>query len=115
MTVDKYGQFATVLNGELAKFFNSPVILSEFVREDVAATGVNTSGGPNTKTTVLCANRECFLNGERRTMTINRSDQRHIETDQTVVVGTRRGDFQECFPTASAANKIVGIGRNIAS
>jgi HK97 family phage major capsid protein len=57
-------------------------------------------------------NRECFARGERRAITINSSDDRYIETDQTVVVGTWRGDFKPWYTTAAAANKIVGIGRN---
>ena len=32
ITMDKYGANASVLSGEVAKFFGSPVILSEFIR-----------------------------------------------------------------------------------
>lgn len=111
ITVEKYGAQASVLLGEVAKFFGSPVVLSEFIREDLNATGVF-DNVTTTKSVVLCVHRESFARGERRTITINSSDDRHIETDQTVVVGTWRGDFQPWFTTAAAANKIVGIGRN---
>jgi HK97 family phage major capsid protein len=111
ITMDKYGANATVLSGEVAKFFGSPVILSEFLREDLNANAVY-DGTTTTKSHVLCVSRESYTRGERRAITINSSNDRHIETDQTVTVGTWRGDFQPWFTPASAANKIVGIGRN---
>jgi HK97 family phage major capsid protein len=111
ITMDKYGANATVLAGEVAKFFGSPVILSEFIREDLNASAVY-DGTTTTKSCILCVSRESFVKGERRAITINSSDDRHIETDQTVTVGTWRGDFKNWYPTAAAANKIVGIGRN---
>lgn len=111
ITMDKYGANASVLSGEVAKFFGSPVILSEFIREDLNANAVY-DGSTTTKSCLLCVSRESFVRGERRAITINSSDDRHIETDQTVTVGTWRGDFKNWFSTTSAANKIVGIGRN---
>lgn len=111
ITMEKYGVQATVLAGEVAKFFGSPVILSEFQREDLNASGVY-DGTTTTKGSLQLVNRDCFARGERRTITINSSDDRHIETDQTVVVGTWRGDFQPWYTTTSAANKIVALGYN---
>jgi hypothetical protein len=111
ITMDKYGPNATVLSGEAGKFFGSPVVLSEFIREDLNASAVY-DGTTTTKSCLLCVSRESFVRGERRAITINSSNDRHIETDQTVTVGTWRGDFKPWFTTAAAANKIVGIGRN---
>lgn len=111
ITMEKYGINASVVAGEVARFFGSPVVLSEFVREDLTANAIY-DGVTTTFTYLLCVNREAFAHGERRILTINSSNDRHIETDQTVVVGTMRRDFKPWFPTAAAANKIVGIGRN---
>jgi len=51
-TVDKYGQFATVLNGELGKIDGIPVIVSEKIRENLNASGVY--DGTTTTKTLLC-------------------------------------------------------------
>lgn len=112
LTLEKLGPLATVLTGMVGIFMGSPVVLSEFMREDVASTGKNTMAGPNTLTTLLYANRECFTVGDRRTVQVRGSAERYIEMDQVVYVGTWRGDFKEYYSTAAAANKIVGIGRN---
>lgn len=112
LTLEKLGPLATVLTGQVGIFMGSPVILSEFVREDVAASGKNTMAGPNTSTTLLYVNRESFVIGDRRVVQVRSSAERLIELDQVIFVGTFRGDFKEYYTTASAANKIVGIGRN---
>jgi HK97 family phage major capsid protein len=111
VTMEKYGNNASVILGEVAKFFGSPVVLSEFIREDLNASAVF-DNSVTTKTCLLCVNRESFARGERRAITLNSSNDRYIETDQTVVVGTWRGDFKPWYTTAAAANKTVGIGRN---
>ncbi len=65
-TFDKYGQNATVLQGALAAYQGIPIIASEFMRENLAATGVNTLAGPNTLTAMLLVNRTRWYLGQRR-------------------------------------------------
>lgn len=104
----------TLLTGQLGAMFGSPVVVSEFCPDDtVAATGKRlASGSGGTKSCVLYVNRPSFQRGQRRTLTINRSVERHIEYDQTVLVSTWRGDFKPWYSVASGANKIVSLGRN---
>ena len=40
LTMDKFGPAATIKNGQLANLDGSPIIISEFVRQDLNATGV---------------------------------------------------------------------------
>lgn len=66
-TLEQYGPQAPVLTGELAKYEGMPVIVSEWLREDTDATGVNgATGGNNIKLSVLIVNRKRFMLGLRR-------------------------------------------------
>lgn len=110
-TVDKYGPNATVLAGELAKLDGIPVIVSEFVREDLNATGVY-DGTTTTKTIVLLVRRDGFLYGDRRTVLIE--TDKDVKAQTTDVVASQRIAFaQRILPATS--ERIVGLGYNITS
>lgn len=64
-TLEQYGPQAPVLSGELAKYEGIPIIVSEWLREDTDATGVNGASG-NTKKSMLIVNRKRFMLGMRR-------------------------------------------------
>lgn len=91
-TLDKYGPNAIILSGEVGKIDGVPIVVSEFMRDDLAATGFNTAGGPNTKSAYAILNRKRFLYGDRREITTD--SERSIETDKTVVVSKVRQDFR---------------------
>jgi HK97 family phage major capsid protein len=109
-TVDKYGPKATILTGELAKFDNIPIIASEYIREDLNASGVY-DGTTTTKTIILLVRRDAFLFGDRRVIKVKSAEI--IETDQSQIVTTQRLDFEAGFDTDT--EKVVGLGYNIAS
>lgn len=106
ITLDKLGPQATILTGQVAQLFGSPVIVSEEVRDDVDATGVNGSSG-NTKSTINLVNRDGFLRGQRRALTVKQKQD--IETDQEIIVATWRGDF---VPTFGDSEKLSALGIN---
>jgi len=112
LTVDKYGANATILTGELAKLDGIPIIVSEFIREDLNASGVY--DGVTTNRTILpLVYRPAFLYGDRRTITLRVSQELYMETDQDVAIATQRLDFQ---PVQDAASEpVVGLGYNITS
>jgi len=107
ITLDKFGPLATVITGQLAMFDGIPVIVSEEMRDDVAATGVNTGAGPNTLSNLILANRRAWIRGIRRAPTVKTKED--IETDQLIVVVTWRGDFQRTLGTAETH---IGQGIN---
>jgi HK97 family phage major capsid protein len=112
MTVDKYGPSATILSGELAKLDGIPIIVSEFVREDLNASGVY--DGTTTDRTVLpLVYRPGFLYGDRRSITLKVSQELYMETDQDVAIATQRLDFQAVQD--ASAEPIVGLGYNIST
>jgi len=112
LTLEKFGTAATILSGQVANIFGSPVILSEFVTEK-DATGVhNATPANNIKGSVLCAHRESYGLATRRGISVNGSTDRYIEVDQTVFVATCRNDYK-AFYTPSATVTPVGIIYNI--
>jgi HK97 family phage major capsid protein len=70
-TMEQYGAQATVLSGELAKYEGIPVIVSEYLREDCDATGVNSNTpANNNKGSLIIVNRKRFFVGTRRAINI---------------------------------------------
>lgn len=107
VTMDKLGNAATIVTGQVAALFGSPVILSEFVF-DQKSTGVYGDGTARTFGSILCVYRDAFGVASRRAININASSDRYIEQDQTVFVGSLRGDFHP-FYTPSATVAPVGV------
>lgn len=109
LTLDKLGPSATILNGQLAQLDGSPIIVSDFQRDDVSATGFNTSGGPNDKSTILIVYRPGIVFGDVRGLRVE--TLRWPITEQVLVIGKLRSDFEELYdPTTET---IVAMGINI--
>lgn len=111
LTVDKYGPKATVLTGEIGKLDGSPILTSKYSRDDVAATGVNTSGGPNTKGLLYLQNTLGYWYGDRRAVTIDSG--RMVISGQGFMVVSQRLDFKEVYPSTSSVNKHGALGINL--
>jgi HK97 family phage major capsid protein len=108
ITQDKYGQAATILTGELGKFDAIPVVVSEYVRNDLDETGVYDTTDQG-KTTIIIANRASFAIGDRQTVELE-ADREAIY-GQDILIGRERIDFQPWFATTE---KAVGQILNIA-
>ena len=93
-TLDLYGAKATVLSGELAKYEGIPVIVSEYLREDLGAAGVNTAtAADNTLGSVIFVNRKRWFTGLRRA-TQYRIERNKTEFDVLDMVSFSRKAFQ---------------------
>jgi hypothetical protein len=110
-TVDKLGPAATILNGQLASLFGVPIIVSEFVRENLNATGVH-DAITTTKTYAMVVNRNEWVMGTRTPLALETDDSIYRETYQRVVVGFMREDFQNVNADGSAADD-TAISYNI--
>ncbi len=106
LTVDKYGPGATILTGEVGKVDGIPIILSEFVRENLDNTGVYT-GITTTSTLVFLVNREHFLFGDFRAAQLKSRDI--IETDQTVLVTLQRLTFRGWFEDQTTVGQLYNL------
>ena len=109
MTMEKYGPAATILQGELAKFDGAPVIVSEYIREDLNASGVY-DNSTKTKTVSLLVNRNCFITGTRKGTTLAAGQD--IENGQQILVASTRKAFSNIF---ADTQKVVGVGYNLTS
>ena len=93
-TVDVYGQFATVLSGELAKYEGTPIIVSEYLREDCDATGVNSdTAANNVFGSLLLVNRKRWFLGLRRAIQV-KVESNKTEYDVMDMVSFSRRAFQ---------------------
>lgn len=109
-TVDKYGANATILTGELAKIDGIPIIVSEWMHDNLNASGVY-DGATTTKSSILMVYRPGFWIGERMGITID--SLRDIQTDQIIVVAKRRLDFKDPYNAELAANIHAVVGYNV--
>ena len=108
LTVDRYGPNATILKGELGKFDAIPIIVSEYIREDLDATGVYSAAG-NVRTIILLVYKNAFMFGDRRKVTLKTKED--IEVDQVIGVATQRLDYQGLYNFATEFP--VGAGINV--
>lgn len=108
-TVDKFGEQATWLKGFLTALDGAPVVVSEYVRQDLNELGVYDSVTTD-RTIVMAVNKACFLVGDRRNPTVKTKEE--IETDQQILVISQRLDFEKKY---AAAENCVGLGYNISS
>jgi HK97 family phage major capsid protein len=110
VTVDKYGPSATILTGELAKLDGIPIVVSEFVREDLNDAGVQ-DGQTETDTVLPLVYRPGFMYGDRRNVTMQVLREVYAEADQDAIIATQRLDFQAMHEVTTEF--IVGLGYNI--
>ncbi len=93
-TIEQYGGQATVLSGELAKYEGMPVIVSEYLREDLGAAGFNTATPANNiKGSLLLVNRKRWFLGLRRAVVV-KVEANKTELDVLDLVAFSRRAFQ---------------------
>lgn len=107
-TVDKYGANATVLTGELGRADGVPLIVSEYVREDLTAAGIH-DGVTKTKTVAATVNRRALLRGTRRQLTVEFLRELYSESDQDAVKVSTRQALAERY----TGDKAVAVSRNV--
>jgi len=91
-TLDVYGPQAVVLTGELAKYEGTPIIVSEYLREDTDATGANVLVADN-KGSLMLVNRKRWFLGLRRAIQI-KVETHKTEFDVMDMVSFSRRAFQ---------------------
>lgn len=105
---DKVGNNATLITGALAYFRGIPIVIAEQVRENVAATGVNTTGGPNTKGVLYLVNKRRFFVGMRRPIRV-RVQMDLPDQDRWMLSSATRWDFRGHAQSATEQSTILGI------
>lgn len=115
-TIEQYGQQATVLQGELAKYEGAPVIVSEWLREDTSSGGKNTNGGSNDRGTIMLVNRKRWFVGTRRAIQVL-VEKNRTQYDVLDLVSFARKAFQAVlkkdgsnYATESSGAMVINIG-----
>ena len=113
-TLDVYGPNATILQGELARFFGIPILASEAIpltaTDKVAADGKYTTTSPSSADTLgwlLLFNVNGWKQGFRRELQIE--SFRDIQKDQNILVAS----FRMALIPSGIATTHTAIGRNI--
>jgi HK97 family phage major capsid protein len=102
ITLDKYGPQATILTGELGSLDSVPLIVSEYQRIDLNATGTNDqTAANNTKTVAETVYRKGFLTGSRRGLSVQVLKEIYAESDQDLVIASQRKALSPAFPIAT--------------
>jgi HK97 family phage major capsid protein len=107
-TVEKYGNAATVVTGEIGRLDGIPIITSEFQRDDVASTGVNTGAGPNTFSCISLVNRKRFYMGVRRPLKTKITFHPVPPNDQWLMASWWRADFKGHTQDAGEVSTVLG-------
>lgn len=109
-TVEKFGPQATILSGTLASFRARGIVISEYVRDDVNASGVH-AGVPlnDIFTTVYYCNRLRFMIGRRRPLRMRVAMDSRSEYDRWEMVGYQRLDFQAHVQSATEKSVVLGV------
>lgn len=100
ITVDKLGPNATILSGQLAVVDGTAVVVSEFIRQDLNATGVHDAVTTN-RSTAITVHRGGFVQGERRGVTVKINEHSYDETDQDLLTASMRRAFEPLYPVAT--------------
>lgn len=92
-TLEKFGPQATVLTGALAVFRGIPIVVSEFIREDLNDAGVY-NGVVVNRTAIHLANIRRFFIGRRRPIRVKVQQDSRLEYDRWQLVSYQRLDFK---------------------
>lgn len=107
LTTDKIGERATVVTGQVGSVMGTPVVSSGYVRNDLAATGVNTTTTDD-YTEMLLVHRPSWWIGNWRGITTE--PERLAMYNQDVVYAWYAADIQKVRPNADKTEcAIVGI------
>jgi len=104
VTVDKYGEKATIVTGEVAKIGAIPVVVSEFVPENLDANGHYDANGD--KTVVLLVNKTMFATATRGGAAYE--TDRVITNRTDLFTGYRDVDFKELTGGLGIVSSVLG-------
>lgn len=107
-SVEKFGPMATILRGALDALDGIPIVISEYMRDDVSATGVNTLAGPNNRSRIILFNHRRFYMGQRRPMRVKAVMDPTPPADQWLIASWWRGDFKGHVQSAGEVSTVLG-------
>jgi len=97
-TLDKIGPQAILLTGQVMNFAAVPVVVSEFIREDLNASGVH-DGVTTTRSVMIIVHRPSFMYGTKRQVQI--SVEKLVPHDVFNVFAFKRQAFTTMWPATT--------------
>lgn len=104
VTVDKIGERATVVTGQIGSVLGSPVVVSEYVRSDVHTTGYHTTT-TNASTMIIGFHRPSYWIGNWRGITTE--TERLAMYNQDVVYAWYAADLQKMRLTTEKTEVVI--------
>lgn len=106
-TVEKFGPQATILQGALAAYQGIPIVVSEFMRDDLNVSGVH-DGVTEDNSGILLLNHRRHMNGIRRPIRM-RVMQDLLDQDRMQVAALARLAFVSHAQSASEVSVCYGV------
>lgn len=106
-TVEKFGPQATILRGALAALDGIPIVITEYNRDDLNATGVY-DGTTDDRSVIKLVNRTRFMWGVRRPMRVRVTMDPTPPGDRWLMASWWRGDFKGHPQSADEASVVLG-------
>lgn len=106
-TVEKFGMQATILQGALSALDGIPIMISEWVRDDLNAAGVH-DGVTTNLSVVHLVNHSRFMNGMRRPIRVRAVMDPTPPADRWLVASWQRADFQGHVQSATEVSSALG-------
>lgn len=107
VTVDKYGAHATIITGEIGKLWGMPIVVSDFIASNLAASGAVDTSTPGTKTAVMIVNKNFFAVADRGAPALEL--ERKAVSSTTLYVGYRDIDFKKMTITSTPVAALVNV------
>lgn len=107
-TVEKYGQLATIVRGEIGRIDGVPIITSEYQRDDCNASGVY-DGVTTDRSVITVANRTRFFKGQRRAIRVKLTAHPVPPNDQWLMASWQRADWKGHVQDASEVSVVLGF------
>ena len=104
ITLDKFGPQATILSGQMGSIFGMPIVVSRFLSDDLATTGLYTGSGATTG--MLCVSRDSWNIFARRGISIQQ--EQDIKSGAYNMVATERLTF-DSLDAADVKNVAFGF------
>ena len=106
ITVDKYGAAATIHTGELGKIYGMPIIVTEYIADDLETDGADHDTAGAT-TQILIVNVRYFAVADRNNITVEQD--RNITSSVNLYVAFRDMDFKRLLTTGTPAAALTNI------
>jgi HK97 family phage major capsid protein len=108
VTVDKFGPMATVKSGALASYGGIPIIVSQYVPQNLNNAGV-VPATASALTAIHLVNYSRFMIGRRRPIRVVAQKDTRVEFERTQIAGYQRIDFKGFPQSLTELSTVLGI------